>query len=276
MDIKADLHIHTNFSDGNYSPKEIVEKAKEINLKALAITDHDTLEGIPQAITEGKSLGIEIIPGVELSTSVNDCEVHILGYFLDCQDEDLLKQLNLLKRNRLLRVEKMVKLLNNLGFSISYNRVLELAEKGSVGRPHVAKAMLEKDMATSSREVFQKYIGKGKKAFVPKVLYTPKEAISLIKQSGGVAVFAHPGLAKMDFIIPHLVELGLKGLEVYHPGHFDFMSEHYKKLCQKYNLIATGGSDFHGKEYRSSVYLGDKWVDYEAVLELKKIAKAKI
>lgn len=269
----ADLHVHTTASDGTDSPATVVARAAEIGLAALAVADHDTLEGIREAERAGARYGVEVLPAIELGTELGGREIHILGYLLDPDDPVLQEHLAFFRQSRRQRAVRMVEKLRHMGFGVTHNRVLEIAGGGSVGRPHIARALVETGMVNSLGEAFEKYIGSGRPAYEPRIKYPPSEAVRLIRSSGGVAVFAHPGMAGCDALIPGLVEAGLQGLEVYHPGHDTATSEHYRRLCRQYNLLATGGSDYHGSSHREHKKLGAATVDYRVVQEMKKFVR---
>lgn len=272
----ADLHVHTTASDGTDSPSGVVSRSAELGLAALAIADHDTLEGVEEAVEAGHRYGVEILPAIELGTELGGREIHILGYLVDLHDRDFLAQLAFFRRARRDRAVKMVEKLRKLGFPVTYERVLEIAGGGSVGRPHVARALMEKGVVESREEAFNLYIGNGKPAYEPRSKLSPGEAVRLIRKAGGVAVFAHPGMAGCDAIIPSLVEKGLQGLEVYHPGHDALVSRHYLQICREHQLLATGGSDYHGIDHREHSLLGVVTVSYQVVLDMKRLARGAI
>jgi hypothetical protein len=248
----ADLHVHTNASDGTETPAQVVLRAREIGLKAIAITDHDTLDGLVPAMQTGREISLEIIPGVELSTEYKEIEIHILGYLIDIHCREFLERLRQLRMKRKERAIKMVQKLQDLGIPITFEQVLAVSGKAAVGRPHIARALKEEGFVDSLAEAFQRYIGRGCPAYVPRFKFLPGEAVQLIIQAKGIPVFAHPGLAGADEIIPELVRAGLKGLEVYYPAHSAQQVERYLHLCAEYALLPTGGSDYHGpglKEY---------------------------
>ncbi len=267
----ADLHVHTTASDGSDTPETVVFKAAAIGLAALAIADHDTLEGVGEAIHAGDRYGVEVLPAIELGTELGDKEIHILGYLVNTDSRELLDRLSFFRDSRLKRAVSIVEKLQRMGFDLNYERVLEIAGSGSVGRPHIARALLEAGAVESMAQAFEKYIGNGKPAFEPRYKCSPSEAVRIIRKAGGVAVFAHPGIAGCDKIIPSLAEEGLQGLEVYHPGHDRAVSYHYERICRQYGLLATGGSDYHGSYHREHNKLGEATVDYEVVRELKKL-----
>lgn len=268
----ADLHVHTTASDGSDAPETVVVKAAALGLAALAIADHDTLEGVEEAIGAGARHGVEVLPAIELGSQLGDREVHILGYLVDTGHKEFLDRLSFFRDSRLKRALRMVEKLQRLGINLKLERVLEIAGPGSVGRPHIARALLEAGVVESMGQAFEKYIGNGRLAFEPRYKCSPSEAVRIIRSAGGVAVFAHPGMAGCDQIIPSLAKEGLQGLEVYHPAHDSAVSEHYARICRQWGLLATGGSDYHGSSHREHNMLGEATVDYNVVLELKKLA----
>ncbi len=269
----ADLHVHTNASDGTWSPAEAVRTAARLGLRAIAITDHDTLDGIPEALRTGERVGVEVVPGVEINTDYAGTEVHVLGYFVDFQEESpLLKLLYRIRKARDERARNMVEKLRQLGVGISFERVKELADGAVVGRPHVARALIELGIVRDLREAFAKFIGPGAPAYVPRYKLTPQQAIAEIMNNGGVAVLAHPGLIGKDELIAEAVEAGLTGLEVLYPEHTPECRRRYTELACTYNLVVTGGSDCHGPG-SDTPPLGACVVDVEALAELKRRAQ---
>lgn len=267
----VDLHVHTTASDGQDTPQQVVALAREKGLRAVAITDHDTIAGIGPATFAGKLLGLEVVPGVELSTVCGNNEVHILGYLMNIGHPEFLEHLNTFKRARVDRAEKIVRRLQEINIDLSMDRVLALAGNGSVGRPHIARALVDMGVVTSVAGAFDELLGTGKPAFVPRFKLTPVQAVQLIANAGGVPVFAHPGLVKHDAMVAKLVEVGLRGLEVYHPDHSAAMSRHYLALCRQYGLLVTGGSDYHGSSMNNHSNLGQSTVAYEVVQEMKRL-----
>lgn len=268
----CDLHVHTTASDGTESPQEVVEKAKRLGLSALAITDHDTVKGIAPALEAGCRFGIAVLPGVELAAEEGEREVHILGYLFDPHHPALARELARFEKARLERVEKMVKKLRAMGVPLELERVLELAGGGTVGRPHVARALVELGAVGSVAEAFARYLDRHRPAYVPRLKFAPEEAVLLIRRAGGVAVLAHPGLSQCRDIIPRLVSAGLRGLEVYHPEHPPDLVDYYREFCRRYGLVATGGSDYHGTDHRKYNRLGETTAPDEVVEKLIELA----
>ncbi|GAW91533.1 PHP domain-containing protein [Calderihabitans maritimus] len=265
----VDLHVHTTASDGTMTPTEVVEEALKLGLRGIAITDHDTTEGIEEACQAASGKSLLVIPGVEISTEWQEREVHLLGYWIDFKQEWFQAQLRVIREGRERRIKAMVQKLNSLGYPVSYSRVEELAGEGSIGRPHVAQALVEKGYVADIGEAFEIFIGKGRPAYVPRMKLEPQEAVRLIIRAGGVPVLAHPGLIGDDALIPPLLEAGLRGLEASYPEHSPETESHYRELAAKYGLIATGGSDFHG--YLRGCHLGESGVPYKIIKVLEEL-----
>lgn len=246
--MKVDLHIHTTASDGRLSPEEVVRVAAEQGLSAIAITDHDTLAGIEPALQAAKSLpSLRVIPGLEINTDIPDSEIHILGYFIDYQDKELKRALENLRNSREARALKMVTKLGELGIDIAWNRVLELAEGASVGRPHIAQAMLERGYISSFKEAFTKYIGRLGPAYAEREKLSPQEAVKLVTNAKGLPVLAHPAdIDNVEELVVDLKGVGLVGLEAYYDGYDRKLIDSLVHLAVKHRLIVSGGSDFHG------------------------------
>jgi predicted metal-dependent phosphoesterase TrpH len=242
----ADLHLHTHFSDGTFTPEELVERAHKLGFAAIALTDHDTVEGCERAAIACKAAGMDFIPGAELTAEHADTEVHILGYFLDTQNAVLLERIAKFQSVRQNRIHEMVAALNHLGIPLKAEAVFALANCKSPGRPHVARALVKEKLIGNLDEAFERFLKKGRPAWVPKTKMSALEAVELIHQAGGLAVMAHPGLNRTDDIIPALVEAGLDGIECFHTKHSTVMSERYLEIAEKHHLLVTGGSDCHG------------------------------
>jgi hypothetical protein len=264
----ADLHLHTSFSDGTLSPEQIIQAAYRLGFSAVAITDHDILDGIEPALSAGKNCGVEVVPGVELSAESNGEEIHILGFYVDWKDQKFQRKLREFRTSRLARAMKMVDKLNELGVNINYDDVLSRTNSKAVGRPHVAAAILEKGHVSSFSEAFSRFIGDDGPAYVSKQKLSPAEAITMVLDAGGVPVLAHPGMLQQS-IVPDLVSLGLMGLEAFHPSHSAQVSDYYCHLAKQYTLLVTGGSDCHG-EAKDEKSMGSVRLPYKHVKDLKK------
>ncbi len=267
----VDLHTHSTASDGIYSPARLLQLAHEAGLQALALTDHDTTGGIEEAATAAQQLSIDFIPGVELNTDVGKDEIHVLGYFLEYQRPAFQNILQVLRDARVLRGQRMVERLNEQGVHISWERVREIAQ-GAVGRPHIAKALLEAGYVQSNGEAFEKYIGTGCPAYVPRYKLMPEDAIRLIASANGLPVIAHPiglpGLTELRNWLPALRVAGLVGVETYYGSYTTEEEQQIRHLADEYQLIPTGGSDYHGPGIHPTP-LGGRYVPYEAVERLK-------
>jgi len=272
--LSADLHIHTDASDGVESPAQVVYLAKTAGLKAIAITDHETTSGIAPALEAGRRLSLEVLPGVEMSTEHQDREVHLLGYLMDYTEPVFLSFLELLKQKRKERAAKIAARLCDLGVQVTMDQILAAAGNGSVGRPHVARILIKSGLVQSVAQAFDQYLGTGRPAYVPRFKYSTSEAIQLIREAGGVTVLAHPMIDDSESFIPGLVKDGLQGLEVYYPGHSPEIISRFLRTCKLYNLVFTGGSDFHGDQNRHG-YIGEVTVPYQSVVNLKKCAGKK-
>lgn len=272
---RADLHIHTNFSDSTASPEEVVAEAHASGLSCIAITDHDTVDAFPHALAAAEPFGLEIITGVELSSEHNGKDIHILGYCFDLDDSPLVRQLRSMQQARIERMKKMLKRLDELGKGgIALEDVAGLTRSDSVGRLHLAKLLLQHGHVGSLDEAFVKYLGEGAAAYFPKFRQTPFEAIRLINESGGVAVMAHPALTQRNDLIPELVKAGLGGVEAYYPNCMMNVVDFYLNIAKEYDLVVTGGSDAHGAS-KTNTFIGKSYVPYPWVERLKERAKKK-
>ena len=265
-----DLHIHTTASDGLFNPKQAVEIAKESGLSAISITDHDTIDGFVEAKEKVDELGIELIPGVELSVVHKGEDFHLLAYLVDYENPEFLKKINSFREERSVRGEKMVEKLNELGIDLRIDTVKAIAGNGAVGRPHLADALLKEEFVHTYDEAFARYLGYHAPAYVAKKYLTPQEAIDLIHLVRGVAVFAHPGTSRSEQAIYDFLEMGLDGIEAYHSQHDRNMTIHYINLAKKLGLIYTGGSDCHGRR-KGKVLVGTVKVPYRCLEMLRKV-----
>ncbi|MBP1930618.1 PHP domain-containing protein [Ammoniphilus resinae] len=270
----VDLHSHTTASDGTYTPSESVQRAKSKGLRAFAITDHDTVAGIQEAVEMGKKCGIEIVPGIEISTVDAGQDIHVLGYYMDYMQPQFLQQLESLRNVRNVRNEMLIHNLQQLKIPITMEEVVKRKKmkEGNIGRPHIAEVLMEKGVVQSVQEAFELYLGKNGKAYANPPRITPEEAIDLIKEAQGVAVLAHPGLYANRELVIRLIHYGLDGIEVFHPDHSAEEAAYFAELATENGLIGTAGSDFHGE--RNGVIfhgdIGDATTHYDAVDKLRK------
>jgi predicted metal-dependent phosphoesterase TrpH len=263
----ADLHLHTRYSDGSWIPKELVREAQRLGFAAIAITDHDTLDAIPEALD---GAGIEVIPGVEITCRVDTLEVHMLGYLPgdSWKNANLLAVLEHSRQVREKRIGEIVARLNELGVKLTTEDVFACSDCGTIGRPHVAMALQKCGVLKNVDEAFERFLRHGKPGFVERYRMTAAEAIGHVKRAGGIAALAHPGLNRVDNRIAEMVEQGMGGLEVWHSRHSPSQIEHYRQMAERLGLLMTGGSDCHGT-VRGKALLGAVRVPYECVEALK-------
>jgi len=255
MPSRVDLHIHTACSDGVLSPKDAVERASSLGLQIIAITDHDTLAGIPSALDTAREVGLECIPGVEISCEMAKGEAHILGYFVATDEDTALSvMLARFRAARLERAQEILRKLARLGVTVDWQEVQHIAGGESVGRPHVARALVERGHVRTVGEAFERYLRRDGPAYVPRFRVAPKEAIRLIHDAGGVAVLAHPW--DVADIVEWLAGEGLDGLEAYYPFYAAAMTAQLVAIAERLGLIVTGGSDFHGPGVSADVEMG--------------------
>lgn len=270
MPRRIDLHIHTAYSDGAYSTVEIIDKCVEAKLDIISITDHDTIDAIPEITEIAKQHSIEVIPGVELSSEVMNYEVHILGYFIDINNTELTDYLKFFREERLRRAIRIIKNLNSLGFNLTLEDVLKTAcNSVAVGRPHIAQAMFNRGLISSYYEAFNKYIGNNGPAYEKKVHISPISAFKIINDAGGLAIIAHPSNMPQE-ILKHLIDEGVDGIEVIHPSHSDFQVKNYINIANSYFLLSTGGSDFHGGKRNDYQNLGKYYVGMSHLTAMRK------
>jgi 3',5'-nucleoside bisphosphate phosphatase len=271
---KIDLHTHTTYSDGTFTPSELVSLALERELTTVAVSDHDSTEGVPEAFKAAEGTGLEIVPGTEFSTVYDGQACHILCYWMDLEHEEFQSELQRLREDRYDRGRRMVERLRELGYPVSFERVEEIAQGRNIVRPHVAHALLEAGVIESLDQAFTpELIGTGGRAYVEKHALDPLEALALIKRAGGVAVIAHPGLWReglgvSDDLIEELAANGLDGIEASHTDHTPEMEARYRALAGRLGLVATGSSDCHGTRY-NPVRLGMVTTDPEEYARLK-------
>jgi 3',5'-nucleoside bisphosphate phosphatase len=264
----ADLHLHTQFSDGTFTPEELVEHGARIGLAALALTDHDTVEGCSRMAAACTAAGIEFIPGAELTAEHEHTELHVLGYFLDTQNQSLLTEIARFQVVRQQRIHEMVARLNEANVPLQAEAVFALANCKSPGRPHVARALVKAGLVANLDEAFERFLKKNRPAWVPKAKVSALEGIELIHQAGGLAVMAHPGLNRTDDVIPALVDAGLDGIECFHTKHSTAMAARYLEIADRHHLLVTGGSDCHGFS-KGKPLIGTIKLPYQHVEKLK-------
>lgn len=276
MEKIVDLHTHSTASDGSMRPSELVRHAKQEGLAAIAVTDHDSVDGVEEALEEGKKIGIEVIAGVEIGVEFNP-EMHILGYFFGDDYKKMAGVLETLRANREERNPKIVKKLNEMGFDITMDEVMAAARGNVVGRPHIAKALLDKGYVESVSEAFNKYLSSGRPAYFKKDRLTPYQGVQEILKAGGIPVLAHPMYLELEFeqldeLLKKMKRDGLKGMEVYYVDNSEAATDMFRSLAEKYGLLATGGSDFHGK-FKPDIALGsgrgNLRIPYEVLDRLK-------
>jgi len=276
MASRVDLHLHTTVSDGALRPAELVESAARIGIRVMGITDHDCVDGIQEAQRAASGLPIEVIPGIELSASLDGDEIHVLGYLLDVDDRPLLAALSRLQASRVAQGRAMVERLGKLGCPLDWDRVMAIAQGGSVGRPHIAKALVERGYVESVDDAFSRYLRRGGAGYVegPKLL--PQEAVTLIREARGVASLAHPIIVgasdyhlDLPRLLPALTEAGLEGIEAYYKRYTPEITASLLALAGQHGLVPTGGSDFHGGGVVADAELGAVEVPWETVEALR-------
>jgi hypothetical protein len=267
----ADLHLHTNFSDGTYTPEELAGHGKRHGLAAMALTDHDTLEGCGRMAAACEREGMEFISGTELTAEIQGHELHLLAYCVDLGNEKLLREVGKFQIVRQERIREMVARLNKMDVPLQVEAVFALANCRSPGRPHVARALVQAGLCGSLNEAFDRFLKANRPAWVPKAKMSALEGLELVHQAGGVAVMAHPGLNRTDEIIPGMVEAGLDGIECFHSKHSPSTSQRYLALAEKYHLVVTGGSDCHGMN-KGKPLIGSVKLPYHYVEKLKEKA----
>jgi predicted metal-dependent phosphoesterase TrpH len=269
--MKIDLHTHSTASDGLLSPTDLIKKAAEVGLALIALTDHDTTNGLEEASAAGKANGVEVIPGIEINTDIPGAEVHVLGYYLEYHQPSFQQALQTLRNMRVTRAQRMVAKLQALGINISWERVRELAA-GTVGRPHVAEALVEGGYAESVADAFDRYLNRNAPGYVAHYKLAPLDAIHLINSVHGLPVLAHPaGLPDLETLLPPLCEAGLAGLEVYYGEYSEDTVQWLHRLADMHSLIPTGGSDYHGPGIHTTP-LGSRDIPAESLTRLQRLA----
>jgi len=268
----VDLHIHTNFSDGLLTPTQVVMKAKEFGLKAVGIVDHDTIDGIPEAVDAGGRIGVEVVPGVELSSQYKGRDIHIIAFYFDPDNPRFMAYLERFREERYRRAAKMIRNLNHLGIHLTMDEVEEKAMGRSIGRPHLAEILMEKGYVETFQEAFQRYIGYRSKAYEEKYKIRPEEVLGFISEARGLSFLAHPGYSISDEIIFHFVKAGLDGIEVLHPKFSESRTQHLQQLAQTHDLLISGGSDCHGGR-NGNLYMGQYVVPYAVLVEMRRVLR---
>ena len=270
----VDLHVHTRYSDGSWTPVELCQAAARLQLAAIAVTDHDTLDGIPEVLAAGQQFGVEVLPAVEITCRIKTREVHLLGYFPGdtWQSAELHTVLEHSKRVREKRVGEIVAKLNQLGIALTTADVFACSQCGTTGRPHVALALQQRGIVKNVDEAFERFLKSGKPGYVERYRMEAAEAIALINRAGGVAVLAHPAVKHADNAIQNLVQQGLGGLEIWHCRHTPAETERFRAIAEGFGLLVTGGSDCHGVVYGAAL-LGTQPVPYECVTAIKQKAQ---
>jgi hypothetical protein len=268
-----DLHLHTTASDGTFSPTKMVQLAKEVGLSAIAITDHDTVAGIPEALAAGEKMDIEVIPGIELSTETQAESVHVVGLFVDYTNKELLKLTAEICDARENRAKKIIEKVNQLeGFPKITFAEVERKAHGLIGKPHIAEIMLEKGYGETIDEIFQNYLRRGGPCYVQRFKLTPSEGIKLLRKIGAIPILAHPGIISGKLDIERFIQKnkrhGLMGLEVQYPAHSDEQKLYFRELINKYDLLESGGSDCHGL-LNDGPFIGSVKVPYELLQKMK-------
>ncbi|MBN1871946.1 MAG: PHP domain-containing protein [Candidatus Omnitrophica bacterium] len=268
----VDLHVHTHHSDSTLTPKQVVDLAHKKGFSAIAITDHDCIDGIEPSKEAGKKCGLEIVPGVELTAEIDNMEMHILGYFVDWKNKWFVDKLEEMRLARVNRIYEMCRCLKGRSLEVDAEKVMHLSGPGSVGRLHLAIVMYNEGYVSTINEAFRKYIGNNSPCYVKKFKLSPREAIDIILSMGGVPVLAHPHIMGRDDLIPELVSYGMKGIEAYHTDHPHSVILHYEDVALEHGLIATGGSDCHGMG-KGNILIGRIKIPYAVVERLKEEAR---
>ena len=265
---RADLHIHTTCSDGSFTSRQVIEHAKKIELSCLAISDHDSIDGVQEAIDQASSCGIEVIPAVEMSAEENGKELHILGYLIDHRHQVLTSTLKQIREDRKQRLRMMTDALSKEGIDIDADELMKFAGDVSISRLHIAQYMQHKGIVSSWKEAFVRYIGDDKPCYIASFRLSARQVVDIIKCAQGIPVIAHPGLNNVEQLLPKLVEQGIAGIEVFHSEHSRAVTKRLERYARKNGLYVTGGSDCHGRS-KGRVLMGNTTVAYSCVEEMK-------
>ena len=266
---KIDLHLHSTFSDGIFDPFELMKLAKDKGIRILSITDHDTIKAIDSSLKISHKLGLDFIPGIEISSQLNSTEIHLLAYYFDYKNKAILKLLEDIKLLRTIRAKEIVAKLNKIGFLINFSDVEKFSGSSPVCRPHIAEALIKKGYVKNYAEAFRKYLYDSGPADVKKSFISPSDVIKLIHKANGIVFIAHPLLLN-DALIDKLISFGVDGIEVIHPMHREKDIKKYKRLAEENGLLQSGGSDFHGRDKRDYQNLGKYTIDESNFNRMKK------
>ncbi len=275
-----DLHIHSLYSDGTATPEQLVRMAADLELRGIALTDHDTVEGINEFLAHGAQSEIQVIPGLEISATHRDFSLHILGYGIDHTSSELVQWLERLQDGRKIRNEHIIRRLRKMGHDIRFEELQSVSRRGQAGRPHIARLMKNKGIVHSTGDAFSLYLRRGGPAWADRFSYSSAESIEMIHRAGGIAVLAHPGMLEqqtraLSLVVAELVERGLDGIEAYYPNHSPTMEKNLRALAGKYQLVLTGGSDYHGQHrtFSTMANAGSGFCPPDSLLEplLKRI-----
>ena len=273
MDVRrADLHTHTRCSDGKLTPAELVRKVHERGIRAMSVTDHDTIDALPEAMEEGQRLGVEVIPGVELSVTAEGQEIHLLGYFFDPADAAIQEHMRAFRSGRTERAEAIIAQLNKLGVGLCLGDVLEQAKEGVIGRPHIAQALVNCGLVASYEDAFASFLKDHGPAFAAKPLFPAAQALDMLHRAGGIGVLAHPGSRISGRIVRNLVRSGLDGIETVHPSHSFALTRQYKDVARERGLMETGGSDYHGFRPEEDENINRYSIPYQRVDRIRMAA----
>ncbi len=268
--LKTDLHMHTTYSDGRYTPTELIELAHSKELQVISITDHDSINAYKEAFEAAKDYNIELITGLEISTDIEDTEVHLLAYFVDTKGEELNKYLDFFREERFQRAKRIVKKLQNLGLKITIDDVMDLAKNSAIGRPHIASTLLELKLVSNFYQAFDLYLGNNAPAYERKIHVSAQSALKLISDAGGLSFIAHPG-GMDEYILTKLIKAGVDGIEVLHPSHSRYQIKFYRGIVNQYCLLESGGSDFHGGDKGDDVNFGKYYISSAKIEAMKKM-----